>query len=113
MAKNRKDYIGIDLGGTSLRAGVVAHNGEVLGLEKRKTKPELGAQGVLDRMAEAVRKAMKAAGVKPRDVGGIGVGVPGPIDREAGMVRLAVNLGPSWTNLHLAEELSERLGGLP
>ena len=109
MPKKRKHFIGIDLGGTSLRAGVVAHDGAVLGLEKRKTKPELGAQRVLDRMAEAAQRAMKAAGVKAREVGGLGVGVPGPIDREAGMVRLAVNLGPSWTNLRLAEALQDRL----
>jgi glucokinase len=110
MAKKREPYIGIDLGGTSLRAGVVAHDGAVLGLEKRKTKPELGARAVLDRMAEAALRAMKAAGVKAREVGGVGVGIPGPIDRQAGVVRLAVNLGPSWTNLPLANALQDRLG---
>lgn len=109
MAKKRPPYIGIDLGGTSLRAGVVTHDGAVLGLEKRKTRPELGAQGVMDRMAEAARRAMKSAGVKPREVGGLGVGVPGPIDREAGLVRVAVNLGSSWTNLRLADALQNRL----
>jgi len=109
MAKKRPPFVGVDLGGTSLRAGVVTHDGEVLGMEKRKTRPELGAAGVIDRAAEAIQRAMKAAGMKAREVGGVGVGVPGPIDRAAGVVRLAVNLGPSWTNLALAEALQARL----
>src|SRR5690242_5471378 len=101
----RKPYIGVDLGGTSLRAGVVAHDGELLALEKRKTKAELGAKGVLDRLAEGIERAIKQAGLRTRDVGGIGVGIPGPIDAEHGVVLVAVNLGPDWTNLPLGHEL--------
>jgi glucokinase len=100
----------VDLGGTSLRAGVVAANGEVLALEKRKTHPEQGGQAVIDRLADAIRKALKLAGLRARDVGGVGVGIPGPIDAEQGVVRLAVNLGPDWTNMPLAAELEARLG---
>lgn len=107
--KKRTPYVGVDLGGTSLRAGVVAANGELLGLEKRKTRPELGAAGVIERVAEAIRRAIKQAGLRPRDVGGIGIGIPGPIDTERGVVRLAVNLGPDWDNLPLADELHARL----
>ncbi len=108
MAK--KPYLGLDLGGTSLRAGVVAADGTLLAMEKRKTKPELGAEGVVKRMAEAVERALKAAGVRPRDVGGLGIGVPGPVDAEHRLVRLAVNLGRDWTNLPLAEQMEAALG---
>ncbi len=108
--KKRVPYIGVDLGGTSLRAGVVAANGEILGLEKRKTHPELGAAGVIERVAETIRRALKQADLRVRDVGGIGIGIPGPIDAERGVVRLAVNLGPDWNNLPLGDELHARLG---
>jgi len=108
--KKRLPYIGVDLGGTSLRAGVVAADGTLLALEKRKTRAELGASGVLERLTEAIHRALKQADLRPREVGGIGVGIPGPIDTERGVVLLAVNLGPDWTNLPLGDELKARLG---
>ncbi|MCC7359880.1 MAG: ROK family protein [Anaerolineales bacterium] len=108
--QKRRPFVGVDLGGTSLRAGVVAADGEILALEKRKTHPEQGGPAVIDRLADAIRKALKLAELRPRDVGGVGVGVPGPIDAERGVVRLAVNLGPDWTNLPLGDELRARLG---
>jgi glucokinase len=112
MAKSRKrvPFVGVDLGGTSLRAGVVARDGEVLALEKRKTRPELGAAAVVERLSETIARAIRSAGLRPRDLGGIGIGIPGPIDAERGLVRLAVNLGPDWTNLPLAAAVRDRLG---
>jgi len=110
MAKKPSLFVGVDLGGTSLRAGVVAKDGTLLALEKRKTKPELGAEGVVKRLAETIERAVTAAGVKPKDIGGIGVGVPGPVDAERGVVRVAVNLGEGWNNLPLADRLRDHLG---
>lgn len=109
MAKKSKPFIGVDLGGTSMRAAVVAHDGTVLAFAKRKTHPELGAPAVVGRLAECIEKAIHAADLHTRDIGGIGVGVPGPVDSERGVVRLAVNLGRDWNNLPLAEELQKRL----
>lgn len=104
MAK--KLFIGVDLGGTSIRAGVVNARGEVLALEKRKTHPELGVDGVFARLVGAIERALKKADLKARNLGGIGVGVPGPVDTEQGVVRVAVNLGKGWKNMPLAEKLS-------
>ncbi len=110
MSKNNQPFLGVDLGGTSLRAGVVAGDGALLALEKRKTKPELGAKAVVERMVETVERALTTAGLTAKDVGGVGVGVPGPVDSEHRVVRLAVNLGRDWSNLHLAELLEAALG---
>ncbi|MGH2524595.1 MAG: ROK family protein, partial [Anaerolineales bacterium] len=107
---SKKLFIGVDLGGTSMRAGLVANDGALLALEKRKTKPELGAAGVIERLAETIERAVEAAEVTQKDVGGIGVGVPGPVDTENGVVRVTVNLGRDWSNLPLADRLKERLG---
>jgi glucokinase len=103
-------FVGVDLGGTSMRAGVVAKDGTLLAMAKRKTHPELGATKVVERLAETIERAMQDADVKRRQVGGIGVGVPGPIDTARGVVRVAVNLGRDWNNLPLADKLRERLG---
>src|SRR6266550_4781484 len=105
MPKNRKPYIGVDLGGTSMRAAVVQHDGTVVSFAKRKTHPELGAAGVVTRLAETINKAIELGHLKRKDVGGIGVGVPGPVDTQRGVVRVAVNLGKDWTNLPLADAL--------
>jgi glucokinase len=108
MAK--RYFIGLDFGGTSLRAGVVDRDGKVVGFEKRKTHAELGTAVVFERLAVAVERAMKAAAVTAKDVGGIGIGVPGPVDTEKGVVRVLVNLGRGWTNMPLAPRLEARLG---
>ena len=112
MAKSRKPFIGVDLGGTSMRAAVVGADGTVLAFAKRKTHPELGAAGVVARLAETIQKAIHLGHLRAKDVGGIGVGVPGPVDSERGVVRVAVNLGKDWANLPLADEL-QKLVGLP
>ena len=52
MAK--KYFVGVDLGGTSMRAGVVAKDGSLLAMKKRKTHPEQGAAKVVERLAEAI-----------------------------------------------------------
>lgn len=109
MGKQGKLFVGVDLGGTSMRAGVVAKDGTLLALEKRKTRPELGAAGVVERLSETIERAIQAAAVKSSAVGGIGVGVPGPVDTDKGVVRVAVNLGPDWANLPLADKLQKRL----
>jgi glucokinase len=108
MAK--QPFVGVDLGGTSLRAGVVAKDGTLLALEKRKTHPELGAAGVTERLIESIERALKSAGLRPRLVGGIGVGVPGPVDTRHGVIRLAPNLGTGWNNMPLADKLGAALG---
>jgi glucokinase len=110
MAKKRKPFIGVDLGGTSMRAALVEHDGTVLAFAKRKTHPELGAAGVVARLAETIEKAIQLGHLHRKDVGGIGVGVPGPVDSKRGVVRVAVNLGKDWTNLPLADELQKRVG---
>src|SRR5258705_10521208 len=98
MAKNksRKPYVGVDLGGTSMRAGVVAPDGTVLGFAKRKTKPELGAPAGMDRLAETIQQAVEAAGLRARHVGGGGVGRAGPVGIGRGAVRVARNRASGW-----------------
>lgn len=108
MAK--KLFIGVDLGGTSMRAAAVAADGSFGGLEKRKTHPELGVRGVFDRLVKTIKGAASAAGATVKEIGGIGIGVPGPVDVKRGVVRLAVNLGADWVNMPLADELQKALG---
>jgi glucokinase len=108
MAK--KLYIGVDLGGTSMRAAAVDRDGNFGALSKRKTHPELGVKGVFERLVRTIEDAADEANVSMKDIGGIGVGVPGPVDTENGVVRLAVNLGADWANMPLAAQIKKALG---
>ena len=59
---SKKNYfIGVDFGGTSIRAGVVDRKGQVLGFEKRKTQAELGTDVVFERLAVAIERATDGA----------------------------------------------------
>jgi glucokinase len=108
MAK--KLYIGVDLGGTSMRAAAVDRDGNFGALSKRKTHPELGVKGVFERLVRTIEDAADEANVPLKEIGGIGVGVPGPVDTENGVVRLAVNLGADWANMPLAAQIKKATG---
>ncbi len=103
--------VGIDLGGTNMQVGVVRGGREVIGRGKRKTKAEKGAEGVLDRIAETVERAAEEAGIGMGDLEAVGIGVPGALDLERGVVLEAPNL--RWRDVDVRSGLSSRLGGLP
>lgn len=108
--KKRQPYrLGIDLGGTKIMALVVDDKGAVVGEAKKKTKPELGPDGVIARVADVAKAAMTAAKVNAASVLAAGVGAPGPVNVETGVVMEAPNLA-GWQGVPLAASLSERLG---
>ena len=74
MAK--KYFVGVDLGGTSMRAGVVAKDGTLLAMKKRKTHPEQGAAKVVERLAEAIEGALDDALRLPERSGATAIGLP-------------------------------------
>jgi glucokinase len=82
----------------------------VVGEERRPTPTEGGPPDVAAAIAEAVRGAAAAAGTEPAELGAIGVGSPGDVDDENGMVTSARNL-PGWEgSFGLAAALQEELG---
>jgi glucokinase len=106
----KKILVGVDLGGTSLLAVTTNAKGKILGERKRKTHAEEGASAVLERIAKTVRNAVRDAGAKMANVRAIGIGVPGPVDPEQGVIFSAPNLGPTWNHLPVASYLGEKLG---
>ena len=99
-------YLGIDLGGTGIKGALVTEAGAVLREETCPTRPELGAEAVADRIGALLRTL--AGGCAPGDIGGVGVGCPGTVDPELGIVRYAVNLG--WSLYDLRSALRQRTG---
>jgi len=100
--------VGIDLGGTNMQFGVVDPRHRLLGRDGKKTKVDEGSEAVLDRLVDGVREVCAQAGVKPKDLEGVGIGSPGAIDPANGVVLEAPNL--RWNNMPLAQILRKRLG---
>jgi len=113
MPANQKFIIGLDLGGTKITGGAVSEDGShTHGIRKIDTQSDLGAEGVVDRIVGllegVILDTMNETGCARKDFIGIGVGAPGPIDREKGIVVIAPNLG--WHNYPLRDRIQARLG---
>lgn len=95
--KKKKYWVGLDLGGTKMLAKVYDENFKELGAAKRKTEGHKGLDNVVKRMGKSIRDVLDEAGVSADDLSGIGIGCPGPVDPEAGVLLTAPNLG--WKNV--------------
>ncbi len=101
---------GIDLGGTKIEAVVVDSANKVLGSARRPTPTSGGPAGVAGQLIEAMREACSSAGVQAGELHGVGVGSPGVVDGESGIVSSARNL-PGWTeSFELGDTLGRALG---
>src|SRR5215470_1809425 len=100
--------IGVDLGGTNLRIAAVDAQGQLMEKLTLGTKTILGRDHVLNDMCGAIRQVSdkyKASG----NLLGVGIGVPGIIDMQTGMVRESANL-PGWSDYPVRAEIERRLG---
>ncbi len=102
-----KPFVGVDLGGTNIQVGVVSPDFKLLGEAKRKTKAEEKLEGVLTRIVSGVEEACESAGLTTAELGGLGIGAPGAVDPNRGVVLEAVNL--RWDDVPLAELLGKKL----
>jgi glucokinase len=105
----RRDcWVGFDLGGTKMLAAVLNSDMKVLGKERRKTKGHEGVGTVLERMVKTIRDALTDAKIDASRLAGIGVGCPGPLDLDKGVVIDAPNLG--WKDVALRDHLQKEFG---
>ncbi len=102
-------YLGIDLGGTNIKSGVVDDSGRVLSSVSRPTDVDEGPEAGIDHLAEAGHNALKEAGLAWDAIAGVGLGSPGTMDLEAGLLLDPPNLR-GWENLPIRDLLSRRLG---
>ena len=102
-----KVYLGIDLGGTNIAAGIVDESYQIIARGKRKTRLPCD-DGLIDDLAAAANEAAEAAGISLNDVPWIGVGCPGTINGSTGVVEYANNL--YLNNFALREKLEKATG---
>ena len=99
MTKDNK-IIGIDLGGTNVRAARIGRDG----IEEIATD-KVHSEGTVEEVVNQIFRLIDKIGIK--DIGGIGVGVPGPVDEEQGIVYELINI-PAWKKVHLGEIFKKR-----
>lgn len=110
MANSRDsgNWVGFDLGGTKMLATIFNRRFEPLGRERRKTKGHEGTKAGVERIIESIRKALAAAKVDVDSLSGIGIGCPGAIDLDRGVIEEAANLG--WHDVRLRDKLESEFG---
>ena len=101
-------YIGVDLGGTKILAGVFDRNLKCLVSDKNKTKAALGYSGVKERIIETIKGALHLSGTDISNVKGIGIGAPGTISKDGESVLFAPNL--DWREVPLKADIEVELG---
>jgi len=99
--------VGVDLGGTKIYTLLATVEGTVAAEMEVPTVAGRGYEAVLDRIADTVAAVAAQAGVKPENVRAVGVGAPGPLNPDTGVVHQAPNLG--WKRVPLRADLEARL----
>jgi glucokinase len=105
--------VGVDVGGTNVVVGTVSEDGQVIaGIVREPTRVDEGADAVVDQVAAMVAQSITDAkaelGGDTLDVVGVGIGAPGPLDTDRGIVILTPNLG--WKNFPLRDRVSDATG---
>jgi glucokinase len=99
-------FVGVDVGGQSIKGGVVDDTGQLLSSVSVPTEAEKGQVHGLHQMCEAVRLALPEAKLNLEDVAAIGVATPGTMDIPAGVMLKPVNM-PTWENVPVRQHIAD------
>ena len=104
-----KRLYGVDLGGTTVKMGLFDTEGNVITKWEIPTVKDHGGKHILPDIAESIKKNMTENNLSKEDVIGVGIGVPGPVDKD-GVIYKAANLG--WGVFSVRNTLSDFLDGI-
>ncbi|ACD22098.1 ROK family protein [Clostridium botulinum] len=102
----QKFVVGVDLGGTKISTALSNLNGEVISQTTVPTNAHEGEIPVLNRIIDSVDKVIKDGGVTYKDIKAIGIGSPGPLDAEKGVIIYTPNL--PFKNFNLVDPLNKK-----
>lgn len=101
-----KYIVGIDIGGTNIKAGVLDKEGNIIYSCSIKTLADNGSEDVLNRISNLVSDMLNENKISKEDVAGIGMGIPGPVNTDTGVVSFCPNM-KGWENLNASKKLEE------
>ncbi len=105
----KRFVVGIDVGGTNVKLGLVNSSGRIISRTYFPTKSYIRSRNkLIDAIAQAVLRLLRAARVPQSSVLGIGLGLPGLIDPQRGFVNFLPNI-PGWKNVPLKKMLEKKL----
>jgi glucokinase len=102
-------FVGIDVGGTNIKIGLVDATGQSLAYHSMRTEQDKGAEDACGRIAQVIKQLVEQAGIAADGVARVGLATPGPMDVPAGMILRPGNL-PGWWDFPIRERLSKRVG---
>src|SRR5271166_4408607 len=102
-------FVGLDVGGTTMKGGVVDDAGRPLSAVSLPTEAHRGQAFGLERMCETIRQAVAAAELRLDQVSAIGVATPGTMDIPAGIILDPPNLKP-WQNVPVRQHVHDVFG---
>lgn len=103
-------YIGVDLGGTNLRAAIAdTDTGQIFHQRKCPTLAAEGQDAVIQRMVQLIKELMQESGESSYAIKGIGIGVPGTPDIERGVIEFLPNLPGKWLDVPLQAIVEEQV----
>jgi glucokinase len=102
-------FVGIDVGGTNIKLGLVDDTGRTLAYHSMRTEQEKGAEDACLRMGQAVRRMFEEARISPADVVRAGLATPGPMEIPTGMLLRPGNL-PGWWDFPIRGRTSHHVG---
>jgi len=103
-------YIGIDLGGTNLRAAIAdTDTGKIFHQRKCPTLAAEGQEAVIGRIVQLIRELREIGQEPDCDIKGIGIGVPGTPDIDTGVIQFLPNLPGKWLNVPLQAIIEEQV----
>ncbi len=97
-------FLGVDVGGTNIKIGLVDDAGHTLGYEQIETLEPAGPDQAVARTVEALQRICNSCGASASDVARVGLGVPGTMDLPRGMFLQPMNL-PSWWEYPVRDRL--------
>lgn len=106
MSKSNKYAIGVDLGGTNIKIGIVSDQGKLIKSTSIKTEADGGPKKVIANISKGINAILAKNKIK---IQGIGIGCPGVVATKKGIVENAPNL-PGWKNIKLGSIIYKEFG---
>ncbi|NQU44221.1 ROK family protein [bacterium] len=107
--QDNRFMVGVDLGGTKILSAVLSPAGEILIRKKSQTRADRGPGEVIRRIVRNIQSVVKQSGIDKSLIAAVGIGSPGTLNPDTGVVEQPVNL-PGWKDVPLKTILEKHLG---
>lgn len=104
--EKEKFAIGVDLGGTNIRIALVSGDGVIKDYLKIPTNAQQDKEVTITRIKQGIYQIIRQSDLEIKSINGIGIGAPGPLDFQKGIIHFAPNL-PGWEEVPLGEIIKE------